>query len=140
MAEGCGNTSKREDKEILTMRRSGKRSLKIGLLFVLVATAAISATAFTAANTVPASNAGDGSGAISGYTISAVSYTVNATNPQNLDSVSFNILPPTAVTVRAQVQNAGSWFNCTNTAGAVSCTTTGATVLAADQLTVVATD
>ncbi len=122
------------------MRRSGKRSLKIGLLFVLVATAAISATAFTAANTVPASNAGDGSGAISGYTISAVSYTVNATNPQNLDSVSFNILPPTAVTVRAQVQNAGSWFNCTNTAGAVSCTTTGATVLAADQLTVVATD
>ncbi len=140
--QGCGNHPKREGKEIFTMRRSARKPLKIGLLFVLVATAAISATAFTAANTVPASNAGDGSAVISGYTITAVGYTINATNPQNLDAVNFTISPATAGTVRAQVQNAGSWYNCTNTAGAVSCATTApqATVLAADQLTVVATD
>ena len=34
---------------------------------------------FAAANTVPASSAGDGSGAISGYTVSVVAYGLNAT-------------------------------------------------------------
>ena len=124
------------------MRRSARKPLKVGLLFVLVATAALTATAFTAANTVPATNAGDGSAAISGYTITAVSYTLNATNPQNLDGVDFTIAPTSASTIRVQVQSGGSWYSCVNVAGAVSCATTApqATVLAADQLTVVATD
>jgi len=125
------------------MRRSAKRPVKIGLLFVLVATAALTATAFTAANTVPATNAGDGSAAISGYTISAVNYTLNAANPQNLDAVDFTIAPITANTIRVQLDTpAGAWYSCTNAAGAVSCATTApqATVLLADQLTVVATD
>ncbi len=124
------------------MQRSAKKPLKIGLLFVLVATVALVATAFTAANTVPATNAGDGSAAISGYTITGVSYTLNATNPKNLDGVDFTIAPITASTVQVQVEAGGAWYGCTNTAGAVSCATTApqATVLAADQLTVVATD
>lgn len=124
------------------MRRSARKPFKIGVLFVLVATAALTATAFTAANTVPATNAGDGSAAISGYTITAVSYTLNGANPQNLDAVDFTIAPITAGTVEVQVTSGGSWYSCTNTAGAVSCATTApqATVLAADQLTVVATD
>lgn len=124
------------------MRRSAPKPVKIGLLFVLVATAALIATAFTAANTVPATNAGDGSAAISGYTITGVTYTLNGTNPQNLDAVDFTIAPTSASTIRVQVQSGGSWYSCTNTAGAVSCATTApqATVLLADQLTVVATD
>ncbi|MGI9658910.1 MAG: hypothetical protein ACR2OD_08375 [Gaiellaceae bacterium] len=125
------------------MRRSAKRPVKIGLLFVLVATAALTATAFTAANTVPATNAGDGNAAISGYTISNVNYTLNAANPQNLDAVVFDILPVSASTIRVQVDTvAGTWYTCANAAGTVTCATTApqATVLAANQLTVVATD
>jgi len=125
------------------MRRPGRKPLKIGLLFVLVATAALAAAAFTAANTVPATNAGDGSAAISGYTITNVSYNLNSTNPQNLDAVTFTIAPATAGTVRVQVQSGGTWYTCANAAGSVTCATTAptqATVLAADQLTVVATD
>ena len=124
------------------MPRSAPGPLKIGLLFVVVATAALAATAFTATNSVPTSNAGDGSAAISGYTITGVNYTLNATSPQDLDAVAFTIAPVSASTVRVQVENGGSWYPCTNTAGAVSCATTApqATVLAADQLTVVASD
>jgi hypothetical protein len=42
--------------------------------------------------------------------------------------------------VKVQLAAAGAWYSCTNTAGAVSCTTTSpqATVLSATQLTVVA--
>ena len=124
------------------MPRSAPKPLKIALLVVVVATAALAATAFTATNTVPASNAGDGSAAISGYTITAVDYTLNATNPKNLDAVAFTIAPATASTVQVQVEAGGSWYDCTNAAGAVTCATTTpqATVLAADQLTVVASD
>ncbi len=97
---------------------------------------ATAAFAFAASNTVPDTTAGDGSGAISGYTISNVSYALNASNPGNVDSVSFTIAPTTG-TVRVQL-NGSTWYNCTNTAGSVSCTTAGLTALAATSLRVVA--
>jgi hypothetical protein len=101
--------------------------------------------AFTASNTVPGSNAGNGQGTISGYVVAAssVHYTVNTTNPTNLDSVAFNIDNP-AGNVRIQVVNGGSWYNCGAATGsgpyAVTCNTTSpqATVSTANQLTVVA--
>jgi hypothetical protein len=97
--------------------------------------------AFTATNTVPASTAGSGSGAISGYTVSSIVYGLNATTPTNLDQVTFTISPTTATTVKIQLAAAGSWYSCTNSAGSVTCNTTSpqATVAAATQLTVVAT-
>ena len=51
-----------------------KPSLHIRLLLVLVLVvlAATGAYVFTASNTVPGTNAGSGSGVISGYTISSV--------------------------------------------------------------------
>ena len=54
-----------------------------------------------------------GSGAISGYTVSSVSYTLNASNPQNVDQVAFTISPTTG-TVKVQVVSGGSWYACTN--------------------------
>ena len=79
--------------------------------------------------------------AISGYTITNIAYGLNATTPTNLDSVSFTIAPTTATTVKAQLAAAGTWYSCSNTAGSVTCNTTSpqATVAAATQLTVVAT-
>jgi hypothetical protein len=94
-----------------------------------------------ASNTVPGTEAGSGSGAISGYTVSSVAYGLNSTTPTNIDAVTFTISPTSAGTVKAQLASGGSWYSCTNTSGSVSCNTTSpqATVAAATQLTVVAT-
>jgi hypothetical protein len=113
------------------------------LIVVSVAAVALGAGvfAYAASNTVPNTAAGAGSGTISGYTISNVAYGLNSTTPTNLDSVTFTISPVTATTVKAQLASAGTWYSCSNTAGSVTCNTTSpqATVAAATQLTVVAT-
>ena len=108
------------------------------MLVACVATISLATYAFTASNTVPATTAGAGSGAISGYTVSGIGYTLNATTPTNIDAVTFTISPTTATTVKAQLAAGGTWYACTNTAGSVSCATTSpqATVAAATQLTV----
>ena len=58
--------------------------------YVAAALAAVAiaagAYAFTASNTVPATNAGSGSGAITGYTVSNVAYTLDS-NPTLVDGV-----------------------------------------------------
>jgi hypothetical protein len=115
---------------------------KLRYIAALIAAVCVAAGiyAFTASNTVPGTNLGAGSGAISGYTVSNIAYTLGAT-PTNLASVSFT-LDKAAGTVKAQVQSGGSWYSCTNTSGNDwSCATTSpqATVQPADQLTVVAT-
>lgn len=98
--------------------------------------------AYAATNTVPGSNAGSGSGSISGYTVSSIAYTLNSTTPTNLDQVAFTIAPTAASTVKVQLAAAGSWYSCTNTAGSVTCNTTSpqATAAGATQLTVVAAE
>ena len=122
-------------------RRKGWR--RVGTL-ILAALLALAVYAFAAANTVPATKAGDGSGAISGYTISAVHYGLNATNAANIDSVTFtlNSTPAAGSTMKIQLVAAGSWYSCTNVAADVTCTTTTpqATVLAADNFRVVVAD
>ena len=123
------------------MRYPGRKRRRFALAALFAGIAASSAYAFTNSNTVPGTNAGSGSGAISGYTASNVAYNLNAANPQNIDSVTFTISPTTTSTVKIQLASGGSWYSCTNGAGSVSCTTTSpqATAAAATQLTVVAT-
>ena len=97
--------------------------------------------AYTATNTVPGTNAGDGSGTISGYVVSSVKYNLNASTPSNIDSVTFNLdsTPASGSTIKAQLAAAGSWYTCTNVAAAITCTTTSpqATVAAATTLRVI---
>jgi hypothetical protein len=113
---------------------------------VLVVSGAIVAGtyAFTAANTVPDTKAGDGSGTVTGYVLSSVHYNLNAGNPANIDSVAFTLdsTPVAGSTLRAQLAPAGSWYSCTNAGTAVTCTTTApqATVLAATNLRVIVAD
>ena len=97
--------------------------------------------AFTASNTVPTTQAGQGTGTVSGYTVTSVGYTLNGATPSNIDAVTFTISPSSATTVKAQLVGAGTWYSCTNTAGAVSCATTSPqmTVATAATLNVVAT-
>lgn len=117
------------------------RFLKILIAASLVLAISGSAYAFAAANTVPDTKAGDGVGVVSGYTVTAVVYTFNATNPSTLDSVAFDLGAAAGTgKVKAQlVATTGSWYACTNTGGTLwSCTTTGLPVSSIDQLRVVA--
>lgn len=100
---------------------------------------------FAATNTVQEKGAGSGSAAISGYQTSAISYALNATNPNNIDSVSFSLTATTnagtPTTVKARLITNGTWFNCTapvSPSTAWTCSTTGITASAANQLEVVA--
>lgn len=119
----------------------GRLTRRLGALGV-AATLALGAYAYTASNTVPATSAGSGATAITGYTVTSVAYSLNATTPTNIDAVTFTISPTAATTVKAQLVSAGSFYSCTNTSGSVSCATTSpqATVSAANQLTVLATN
>jgi len=114
-----------------------RRILVVAILAIGIASGVY---AYAAANTVPNSTAGSGSGTISGYTLTNVAYTLNATTPTNLDQVAFTIAPTTASTLKVQLAAAGSWYTCANAAGSVTCNTTSpqATAAAATQLTVVA--
>jgi hypothetical protein len=105
---------------------------------------AVATRGFAAQNTVPVSAAGDGTNTISGYAITAVAYTLNATNPQNLESVRFTVTPPVGAlaptTVKAQLTTSGAWFTCSNggTGTTYTCAVTGVTTLAATDLRIVA--
>lgn len=117
-------------------------------LAVLTLVLASVAYGFAAANTVPTGNAGDGSNAISGYTVSSVNYSLNASNPANIDSVAFDLAGSTKPsTVKGRlVTSGGAWYSCSTSSTTspyrYTCATTSpqATTAAADELRVVAVD
>mgnify|MGYP001578824857 CR=1 FL=1 len=114
------------------------RSSKLFFVVLVVLVLATSAYAFAATNTVPASRAGEGSGAISGYTVSNIVYTFDTANPSNLTNVAFS-LDAAAATVKVSLTAAGTLQTCTNPSGTNwTCTLTGVTVTSASSLRVVA--
>jgi hypothetical protein len=120
------------------MRAAGRPTLLAVALTIAVAAGAY---AYTNSNTVGATQAGDGTGAITGFVLSSVKYNLNASNPGNIDSVTFTLdaTPVAGSTLKSQLAPAGSWYTCTNVAAAVTCTTTSpqATVATATNLRVV---
>jgi hypothetical protein len=114
------------------------RAAIVGVVALVVAAAAYG---FASANTVPANKAGSGSGQVSGFTVSAIKYTLDTDNPQQVANVTFTVAPAPAAgaTVKIKLVAAGStWFACALAAGNVTCATAGASALTADQLRVVA--
>ncbi len=121
-----------------------KRIIKVFLIAVVAFAFASVATAYAAANTVDASYAGDGVASISGFTVTNIHYTLNASDPGDIDSVAFttNVAVPTGSTVTIKLVASGStWYACTGQGStSISCDTTvgtQATVLVADQLRIV---
>jgi hypothetical protein len=115
------------------MKRHKRRTALAALLALAVATVGF---AYAASNTVAASKAGAGSGAISGYSITAVSWDLNDTSPQYLDKVTFN-LGAAATEVKARVKKSDStyyaWVSCTVTTGTTyGCAFPASTVLTAE--------
>ena len=121
-----------------------KKVASLRFIVGLVASLAIAggAYAFTASNTVPTSNAGAGSGTVSGYTVTNLHYTLNASTPTNVDSLTFTVSPAIPntgsgkVSISAALTTGGpNAYTCTtNTAGdTVTCATTSPQ-LTADKL------
>jgi hypothetical protein len=123
----------------MTKRFSTLRLVVVGVAAMTVAGGAY---AFTAANTVPTSNAGAGSGTVSGFTVSSLHYALDATTPINIDTLTFSVSPAIPntgsgkVVVQALLSSGGpNTYTCTtDTAGtAVTCPTTSPQ-LTADKL------
>jgi len=118
------------------------RSSKMFVAVLMVLVFATAAFAFAATNTVPATYAGEGASTTSGYVVTNVVYNLNAATASNIDSVTLTLDAP-ASTVMVRLVTAGSYYSCTNTSGTNwSCATTApqATVAAADELRVIASE
>lgn len=98
------------------------------------------AFAFTASNAVPNATVGAGAGTVSGYTITNMHYSLDATTPTNIDALSFTInpvVPSTSsgkVVISAALSTGGPiTYTCTTdtTSEAVTCATTSPTLSAA---------
>jgi hypothetical protein len=114
------------------MKKSPRRRYVLaGLLAAIIASAGF---AFAAANTVNGSYAGDGSGTVSGFVASNISWDLNDANPLLVDDVTFD-LDQTANEVRVRVSESGvdtAWTapaDCTNGGGNTwTCDLTGLSV------------
>ena len=123
----------------MTKTLIGKSRL-LGALVVACALAT-GAYAFTASNTVPSSQAGSGSGTITGYTVSAVEYQLNATTPSDIDSVTFT-LSANATTVKAKIVSGSTTYTDCTVSGGVDATcdfSPDIAITTADELSVIAT-
>jgi hypothetical protein len=122
-------------------RFNRKRRLALSALLALVVAA--SGYAFTATNTIASGGAaGDGSAAISGFTITNVAYQLSAANAANLQSVSFTVAPAAGSVQAKVVSTSTTYSTCVLTSGGTVATCTlpaGTTVTSADQLRVIAT-
>lgn len=106
--------------------------LKRGPVLAVIAAIAVFAVggaAFTAANTVPTTSAGDGAGAVSGYTITSIVYVLNGTTPSDIDTITL-----TATADNSNTNNPGSMFIRPDSTGSeyYTCTRVGGTAPAHD--------
>jgi len=133
-------------------RLINRRTFIAALVLLLIMSVAY---AFAAANVVPTSGAGDGAGAISGYTITGIDYLVTDggnTDPSTIDRVTFSLADTAdGITVGqprdvqiSLTAGATAFSSCSLTGvgpWSASCPITGgASVLAADELRVIAVE
>ena len=99
------------------------------LVVIMLLVLAAVAYGFAAANTVANSSAGDGAGTVSGYDITNIHYTLDTTDPTDIDGVSFDMTGAAAAqTVYIQMDSYAGWFTCTMSGIAATCDTSGQTV------------
>jgi hypothetical protein len=106
------------------------RAFKVFFIAIVVCVFASLAYAYADANAVPVRKAGDGTGAISAYSVvsTSVQFSLNTSNPQSIDSVTFtlNAAPSAGSTVKIKLVNASStWYTCSHAGAVVTCGSTG---------------
>jgi len=100
------------------------RTLAISLLILVIA---VIAFGYAAANIVPESGAGDGTGTVSGYTVSNIDYTLLDSDPSKLELLTLDVVATdgagAATDVRITVDTGSTWITCTGPAGSTwTCT------------------
>jgi hypothetical protein len=119
------------------LRKRFRKTAGLGVILVAGAVA-MGAHAFTATNTVPASKAGNGSGAISGFAVSNIAYTNTG---DKITAVTFDLDGAAADVMVQLIPTTGTWYDCgasgASTPFAVTCTTND-DATSATQLSVVA--
>ena len=130
-------------------RKRGSRNKLVGVATVVgfLALMASATYAYTDTNTVPVSAAGNGSGTISGYTATNITYTLSTTDPTLITKVTFGLTAPTganapaSTNVKAKLVSTGTTYNsCSLVSGTTwDCTLgSGVAVTAANSLTIIA--
>ena len=94
---------------------------------IMVLVLAVVAFGYAAANVVPESGAGDGTGTVSGYTITNIAYTLDATDPSTVASLALDVAATSgagdATDVRITVDSGTTWITCTGpVTGTWTCT------------------
>jgi len=101
------------------MKRFGMMRRGVGVL-LLPMVLATGAYGLTASNTVPDNDAGDGTQAVTGYTVTSgtIDYNLNGANPYNVDSVTFELdaddgsyEEPDITKIRLD-SDSGVWYTC----------------------------
>jgi hypothetical protein len=105
------------------------RVLVVVVLLLVVGAATFG---FANTNTMPAAYfAGEGNSTVSGYTVTALKFNLNASNPLEFSTLAFHLNGP-ASTVYVSLDGATTWISCTPTVTAgetgVSCDLTGVAV------------
>jgi len=100
-------------------------------------------SASTAGNTVTETRAGVGEGSVTGYNISSVHYVLNASNPTQLNAVTFSLdqAPSSTGSISIKLSSASTtWYSCTVSGTTATCATTSpqATLAEVTSLVVVA--
>jgi hypothetical protein len=90
------------EEEIYNMVHRYVRSPRRLIVIAAFAILALSAFGFAAANTVNPSNAGDGDGAVSGFTISNIDYSLDTNG--DIDGVTFQLAPQPPATAEVMVE------------------------------------
>jgi hypothetical protein len=85
---------------------------------VLVLLSLLAVPALTASNGIAPGSAGAGSGAVSGYAVSSISYSLDG---DEIDGVSFELAPAGARTVKARLAPDAPWSACTVAGASASC-------------------
>jgi hypothetical protein len=111
------------------------------LLVLLVAAGSAFLTyAFTSTNAQSSPIGGEGVSVISGYNVTNISYQ-SGSDPRQIDSVSFTLSAAANFVKIKLIASQSNWYNCNPLSGNDwVCYTTGASVISADQLTVVASN
>lgn len=90
------------------------RILAVSIIILVLAVAAFG---YAAANVVPESGAGDGTGTVSGYTITNIAYTLLASDPSKVQLLTLDVAATTgagvATDVRITVDAGATWITCT---------------------------
>ena len=128
--------------------------LKRGPVLAVIAAIAVfsvGGAAFTAANTVPTTSAGDGAGTVSGFTVTAIAYVLNSTTPSDVDTITLtatadnsNTTIPSSMFIRPD-STGSEYYTCTRSGGVapahnLTCDVTPTNATSNVQLTVVSID